>query len=97
MKISTPKLATWVVLAVSPALVSKKDHVEAVIVVGRCCQVSILLESPFFCVDDIFVIVVVNVVGSRTITTIKTDDVVGTKDGQRHPFIVEFAAGLLSF
>ena len=38
-----------------------------------------------FRVDGIFVIIVtVNVVGSRTITAIETDDVVGTKAEQRN-------------
>ena len=46
---------------------------------------SILLESRFSRFDGILVIVIVNAVGSRTITAIW------------HPFIVEFTAGLLSF
>ena len=46
---------------------------------------SILLESWFSRFDGILVIVIVNAVGSRTITAIW------------HPFIVEFTAGLLSF
>ena len=38
-----------------------------------------------FRVDGIFVIIViVNVIGSRTITAIETDDVVGTKAEQRN-------------
>ena len=48
------------------------------------CSVSSLVETPLFRVHDIFVIIViVNVVGSRTITAIETDDVVGTKAYQR--------------
>ena len=45
---------------------------------------SILLESRFFRFDGILVIVLVNAVGSRTITAIETDDVVGTKAEQRN-------------
>ena len=39
----------------------------------------VAIQRSFFCVDGFFVIVIVNVVGSRTITAIETDDVMGTK------------------
>ena len=39
----------------------------------------VAIQRSFFFVDGFFVIVIVNVVGSRTITAIETDDVVGTK------------------
>ncbi len=43
-----------------------------------CTLPSLPSSVPSFCVDGFFVIVIVNVVGSRTITAIETDDVVGT-------------------
>ena len=44
-----------------------------------CTLPSLPSSVPSFCVDGFFVIVIVNVVGSRTITAIETDDVVRTK------------------
>ena len=78
MKIYPSLLATWMILAADNALVSTKN--DEVKVVTLSYSVSSLVETPLFRVDGIFVIIViVNVIGSRTITAIETDDVVRTK------------------
>ena len=54
-----------------------------------CTLPSLPSSVPSFCVDGFFVIVIVNVVGSRTITAIETDDIVGTKTDLRKPCVCD--------
>ena len=96
MKIYPSVLASWMILAVDKALVSTKNDEVKVVNVRCClsvtfsCSASSLVETPLFRVDGIFVIIViVNVVGSRTITAIETDDIVGTKTDRRKPCVCD--------
>ena len=86
MKLYPSLLATWMILAAmilaaDNAWVSTKND-EVKIVTVRLLSVTwsygvpSLVETPLFPVDGIFVIVIVNAVGSRTITATETDDVV---------------------
>ena len=103
MKIYSSVLAScWMILAADNALVSTNNDEVKVATVRCClsvtfsCSASSLVETRLFRVDGIFVIIViVNVVGHRTITAIETDDIVGTKTDRRKPCVWDHSISAL--